>query len=128
MLGKTLSSNPLKKGRSNGCGRKDVFFFFISLFFKDQELRHSWLVGRSWENSFFLNLLKKEESNGVIVKPASVLAVILFLEGLGGLTFLGGLGEETCLLNGLSKRRRCWCDCETGFDLAVILFFGRLGA
>ena len=71
-------------------GRKDIFFFFIGLFFKDQKLRHSWLVGCSWENSFFLNLLKKEESNGVIVQPASVLAVILFLEGLGGLTFLGG--------------------------------------
>ena len=53
-------------------------------------LRDSWLVGRSWENSFFESFEKKEGSNGVIVKPASVLAVILFFEGLGGLTFLGG--------------------------------------
>ena len=86
MLGKTLSSNPLKKGRSNGCGRKDVFSVCSSKT-RSLDILGWWgVVGKT----LFLNLLKKEESNGVIVKPASVLAVILFLEGLGGLTFLGG--------------------------------------
>ena len=87
MLGKTLSSNPLKKGRSNWCGRTDIFFSLSVCSSKARclEILGWWgVVGKTLS----LNLLKKRKDLMVWLWSQLQFSCHFVLRRLGGFDIL----------------------------------------